>query len=82
MSLHNFEGFLGNTHAVCINNMAVDLAKSDEIASKEKQNQTKQNKKTKTKTGHSGREKSCVSLSLFPPKPSEGCVFSHMGLKV
>lgn len=43
MSLHNFEGFLGNTHAVRINSMAVDLAKSDEIASKEKQNRIKQN---------------------------------------
>lgn len=42
MSLFNSEGFLGNTHAVCINNMAADLARADETASKEKSKQRKQ----------------------------------------
>lgn len=36
MSLYNVEDFLGNTHAVCINNMAADLARFDETASKGK----------------------------------------------
>lgn len=44
--------------------MAVDLAKSDDIASKEKQNQTKPNQ-NKTRSFWQGEK-------LFPPKPSEG----------
>lgn len=54
MSLYNSEDFLGNTHAVCINNMAADLARSDETASKRK--------KQTNKTGNPGRKKGYESF--------------------
>lgn len=75
MSLHNFEGFLGNTHAVRINSMAVDLAKSDEIASKEKQNRTKQNQVILA-----GRK--AVRIFALPSAPSEGWACAHRRPKV
>lgn len=77
MSLYDSDDFLGNTHAVCINNMAVDLARSDETASKEKNKQT-------NKTGNPGRKKSYASPSFLPSKPSEDYASSHEaeGLKL
>lgn len=74
MSLYNSEDFLGNTHAVCINNMAADLARSDETASKRKK-QTKQ-------VILAGRK--AMSPSFLPSKPSEDCASSHEaeGLKL